>query len=80
MRETLARNLRLLRADRDLSLTDIEESIGVVRETITALEHAERGAYTSTLEKLADFYGVTVPELLSEELFSSTGKAIAPAA
>jgi transcriptional regulator with XRE-family HTH domain len=85
--EALARKLRILRAARGITLAEAEELTGVTRETLGALEHGQRGAYTSTLEKIARGYGVTVSALLSEveepeaELAlagSSPGKVEAP--
>jgi transcriptional regulator with XRE-family HTH domain len=64
--EALARKLRILRAARGITLAEAEELTGVTRETLGALEHGQRGAYTSTLEKIARGYGVTVSALLSE--------------
>jgi len=66
MQESLARKLRVLRADRGITLQEAEELTGVTRETLGALEHGQRGAYTSTLQKIAEGYGVTVGELLEE--------------
>jgi transcriptional regulator with XRE-family HTH domain len=63
---SLARKLRILRAARGITLAEAEELTGVTRETLGALEHGQRGAYTSTLEKIARGYGVTVSALLSE--------------
>jgi transcriptional regulator with XRE-family HTH domain len=67
MQEALARKLRVLRAERDLTLNEAEELTGVTRETLGALEHAQRGAQASTLEKIARGYGVPVAELLEEQ-------------
>src|SRR5215208_2314396 len=65
--ESLARKLRILRATRGITLGEAEELTGVTRETIGALEHGQRGAYTSTLEKIAKGYGVTLSALLKDE-------------
>jgi transcriptional regulator with XRE-family HTH domain len=64
--ESLARRLRILRAARGITLAEAEELTGVTRETLGALEHGQRGAYTSTLEKIAAGYGTTVSALLEE--------------
>src|SRR5215217_8824477 len=84
--ESLARKLRILRAARGITLAEAEELTDVTRETLGALEHGQRGAYTSTLEKIARGYGVTVSALLSEveepeaelALAGSSPKAKAP--
>jgi transcriptional regulator with XRE-family HTH domain len=67
MQEILARKLRVLRAERGITLQEAEELTGVTRETLGALEHGQRGAYTNTLQKIAKGYGVTVGELLEAE-------------
>jgi transcriptional regulator with XRE-family HTH domain len=66
MQESLARKLRVLRAERGITLQEAEELTGVTRETLGALEHGQRGAYTNTLQKIAKGYGITVGELLEE--------------
>ncbi len=76
--ESLARKLRVLRAERGITLAEAEELTGVTRETLGALEHGQRGAYTSTLQKIAEGYGTTVGALLEEPEFSHAGKAEAP--
>ena len=76
MQDSLARNLRVLRAERGINLGEAEELTGVTRETLAALEHGQRGAYTNTLRKIAEAYGVTLGDLLGERV--ALGKAEAP--
>jgi transcriptional regulator with XRE-family HTH domain len=64
--ENLARNLRILRAERGLNLTEAASLAGITIDTLSHLEHGERGAYTSTLYKLAEAYDVTLGDLLGE--------------
>jgi transcriptional regulator with XRE-family HTH domain len=78
MHASLARKLRVLRAARGITLREAEELTGVTRETLGALEHGQRGAYTNTLQKIAEGYGITVGELLEEPAVASLGKAEAP--
>jgi len=66
MYKSLARNLRVLRAERGVPLTEAAQRIGVTRETLGALERGKHGAHTSTLEKIASYYGTTVSALLEE--------------
>jgi len=66
MRESLARRLRVLRAERGLSLTEAAKLCGVQRDTLSALEHGTRGVYSVTLQKIARGYGVPIEELLGE--------------
>jgi transcriptional regulator with XRE-family HTH domain len=70
-REALARRLRALRAERQLTLRQAEKELGVTRETLGALEHGLRGAHTSTIEKIAAGYGVSVQELLGGGAFEA---------
>src|SRR5215217_801140 len=78
MQGSLARNLRVLRAERGLNLTEASKLSGVTIDTISTLEHGERGAYTSTLYKLAEAYGVTLGDLMGEASLVTVGKAEAP--
>jgi transcriptional regulator with XRE-family HTH domain len=63
-RENLGRRLRSLRAEQQLTLREAAKQSGVTRDTISALEHGDRGAHVSTLEKLAETYAVSVEYLL----------------
>jgi len=78
MQDSLARNLRVLRAERGINLQEAEDLTGVTRETITALERGQRGAYTKTLRKLADAYDVSLADLMAGEVSLAVGKAEAP--
>ncbi len=84
MQEILARKLRVLRAERGITLQEAEELTGVTRETLGALEHGQRGAYTNTLQKIAEGYGTTVEDLVKEGLAvplaeaSETGRPASP--
>jgi transcriptional regulator with XRE-family HTH domain len=62
----LGRHLRVLRAERGLSLTEAAEWIGVTRDTLSEIERGKRHPYTPTLAKIARGYGVPVEELLEE--------------
>src|SRR5215208_6457520 len=64
--DSLGRNLRMLRADRGITLAEAEELTGVTQETLSALERGQRGAYTSTLRKIADAYDITLGDLLDD--------------
>src|SRR4051812_23979349 len=65
--ESLARKLRLLRAQRGLTLVQAAELTGLTRGTISELELGRREAYMPTLHKIAQGYGINVRELLLEE-------------
>jgi|SRR5215213_7612952 len=77
--ESLAQKLRLLRAERGLTLVQASELTGVTRGTLSELEGGKREAYMPTLSRIAEGYGVDVRELLLEEaLAGSPGKAEPP--
>ena len=77
MDESLARKLRVLRAERGWTLNQAAERAGVQPETISDAEHGKRRPYTPTLTKIAKGYGVPIEELIQEPALA--GKAEAPA-
>src|SRR5215217_3268717 len=74
--ESLAMRLRVLRAERALSLTEAAERAGIQRQTLALLERGGRHPHEPTLAKIAKGYGVPVDELLEEPV--PAGKAEAP--
>ena len=66
MRRSLAMRLRVLRAERGLSLTEAAERAGIQRQTLALLERGERHPHDPTLAKIAKGYGVPVEDLLDE--------------
>jgi len=80
-KDILGHNLKMLRTDRGITLAEAEELTGVTQETLSALERGQRGAYTATLRKIADAYGIDLGDLLGGELtLVPAGKAEAPQA
>jgi transcriptional regulator with XRE-family HTH domain len=77
MHGSLARKLRVLRAERGLSVREVEALSGVAKETISQSERGERHPLDRTLAKLARVYDVPLDELL-EEPVQSPGKGSAP--
>jgi transcriptional regulator with XRE-family HTH domain len=75
---SLADRLRLLRAQRGLTVKDAAQQVGVDRHTLRRIELGTQGAQYPTLAKIADGYGVPVEELLEEPV--AAGKAEAPEA
>jgi transcriptional regulator with XRE-family HTH domain len=67
MHRSLALKLRVLRAERALTIEQAAERAGVTPETISDAERGRRHPYLPTLRKLADAYEVPVEELLSAE-------------
>src|SRR5215218_802186 len=66
MQGSLAMRLRVLRAERGLSLTEAAERAGIQRQTLALLERGERRPHDPTRAKIAKGYGVPVEELLEE--------------
>ena len=66
-RKSLARKLRVLRAERGLTLRQVEDITGVDKHTISNVERGESKPYDATLARLARGYGVPVSELLVEK-------------
>jgi transcriptional regulator with XRE-family HTH domain len=76
MQESLGHKLRLMRAERGLSLREAARQAGVVKETISDIERGHTHPYDVTLAKLAKVYDVPLEELLEEPALA--GKAEAP--
>jgi transcriptional regulator with XRE-family HTH domain len=66
MHGSLATKLRVLRAERGLTVRQVAELSGVAKETISQIERGERHPYDRTLAKLAQAYGVPVGELIEQ--------------
>jgi transcriptional regulator with XRE-family HTH domain len=64
---SLGRKLRLLRAERGLSLRAAARKAGVVKETISDIERGHTHPYDVTLAKLAKAYDVPLAELLDPD-------------
>src|ERR687894_570828 len=77
---SLARRLRVLRAERGLTLREAASLTGVAKETISDIERGLRHPHDPTLARIAKGYGVPVQELLEEPEVSLAGKAEAPEA
>jgi|SRR5215212_5569728 len=76
MHGSLATKLRVLRAERGLTVRQVAELSGVAKETVSQIERGERHPYDRTLAKLAHAYDVPVEDLLEEEATSGKGPAL----
>lgn len=76
MQDTLARKLRLLRADKGWTLREAAPKLGVTPGTLSELERGARHPQDVTLAKIAKGYGVPAAKLLEEPV--PLGKAEAP--
>jgi transcriptional regulator with XRE-family HTH domain len=65
--ETLARELRHQRRQRDLSLEQLAAQSGVSRSMISKIERGEAVPSTSVLSKLAEALGITFSKLMASE-------------
>ena len=61
----LAENVRAMRHALQLSQEQLADRTGLHRTYIGSVERGERNVTLSTLEVLADAFGVAVPELLT---------------
>src|SRR5829696_7739163 len=78
MHGSLATRLRVLRAERGLTVRQVADLSGVAKETISQVERGERHPYDRTLAKLAAAYGVPVKELLEEPVPLAEAAATSP--
>ena len=65
IRQTLATNIRLLRADLGVSQEELADRCSLHRTYVGAIERAERNVTLSTLEVFSKTLGVSVPDLLT---------------
>jgi transcriptional regulator with XRE-family HTH domain len=72
---SLAERLRVLRAQRGMTLVEAAEQAGVGRDTLSDLERGRRHPVMPTLAKIAQGYGVPVEELLEEPVGAGKDKA-----
>ncbi len=73
---SLPHRLRVLRAERGLTLREAASRTGVAKETISDIERGLRHPHDPTLAKIAKGYGVSVGDLLEEPALA--GKVEAP--
>lgn len=65
LRETLAKNIRMLRRAKNLSQEELADLCGLHRTYVGAVERAERNVTLKTLVSFANALDVTVSSLLS---------------
>ena len=59
--------LRLLRYERGVEMAEVASSVGINRQTLGRLERGTTKPSASTAKALADYYEVTVADLLGVE-------------
>lgn len=67
MKETLARNIKLIRKVKRINQADFAKGCGISPETITAIENQKCDPKLSTLQRIAKYAGCNMPELLKKE-------------
>jgi transcriptional regulator with XRE-family HTH domain len=70
MHGSLPTKLRVLRAERGLTLRDAEHLTGVDKDTLSKIERGRRDPQDITLAKIARGYGVPVEDLLEEPVLA----------
>ena len=63
-------NLKLLREKKNLTKKQVADAIGVTERAYITYEYGQRDVSTETLQRIADFYGVTTDYLLGRETMS----------
>jgi len=81
MQGSLAKKLRVLRAERGLTLREAANLVNIRPATLSDIEHGHSRPQDLTLAKIAGGYGVPVEDLFEEpDLVGASGKAEAPEA
>ncbi|MBR1691767.1 MAG: helix-turn-helix transcriptional regulator [Lachnospiraceae bacterium] len=64
-RETIGKNIRILRKERGQTLKSLSNQVGLTYQQLSRIENGS-GTSTSTLERIAAVLGVEIPVLLDE--------------
>jgi transcriptional regulator with XRE-family HTH domain len=62
--EAFARNLRYLRHEREMTLRELSEALGIGKSTLCDYENAKADPTLTTLKKIADYFGKSVDWLV----------------
>jgi transcriptional regulator with XRE-family HTH domain len=65
-RETLARNMRILRAARRLSQENLALAAGISQSQVSVIERGKGNPTIDSLHRIADVLGVEMSELFAE--------------
>jgi transcriptional regulator with XRE-family HTH domain len=79
IQKSLADRLRLLRAQRGLTVKDAAQQVGVDRHTLRRIELGTQEAQYPTLAKIAEGYSVPIEELIEESAVVGKAEALAEA-
>lgn len=69
--EIMKNRLKQLRKEKDLSLEQVGKAVGLATNTISRYETGKREPKLETWQKLADFFGVSVPYLQGIEKYNT---------
>lgn len=67
MKQYFAGNLKKLRKNADITQEKLAECLGVLPQTVSKWERAETYPDIETLPSLANFFGITIDELLGND-------------
>lgn len=65
--EVLAKKLRVYRYKKDLSQEELAKQVGVSKETIGNIERQKIKPSLDTMEKIAEYFGITLSDLLDTQ-------------
>ena len=65
-REVVGKNLLMYRTFRGDRLADVAEGTGITSATLSRYENARRDPSVSQLEKLSEYYGCSLADLVTE--------------
>ncbi|WP_461171158.1 helix-turn-helix transcriptional regulator [Arthrobacter sp. Z1-15] len=74
--EPIYTNLRVLRAEREMSRLDLAELIGVNLQTIGAVERGDHYPSLDLAFRICDVFGLTVEEVFSRVPFTPRGSSL----
>lgn len=74
--EIIAENLVALRKKHNLTQNDLAEKLKYSDNTVSRWEHAEITPSIETLEKISEFYGVSLESLLKENITQTIDKDV----
>lgn len=64
--DTFAKRLKVLREERKLSQTELANALGISRGSLSFYENAERTADIEMLNKVSEYFGVTLDYLVGK--------------
>jgi transcriptional regulator with XRE-family HTH domain len=78
MKIIFSQRLREIRHAKGVSMAQLAEKVGLIKQTISDFEHGRSNPSYVVLEKMADFFGCPVDFLMGRENFSFEVKQESP--